>query len=110
MRRGDADGIRSITSEEPSLVSELIAEGGTLLAEFAGNGNTAGVRSLLDLGCDVERVVRRGDGYFEIAPNSTALHVAAWRARHDTVKLLIDRGTPIDATDGKRSNPAPRSP
>jgi hypothetical protein len=32
-----------------------------------------------------------GDGYFEIAKDSTALHVAAWRARHGTVKLLIER-------------------
>jgi hypothetical protein len=42
--RGDADGIRSVTNEEPELVGELLAEGGTLLAEFAGNGNTGGVR------------------------------------------------------------------
>jgi hypothetical protein len=26
--------------------------------------------------------------------------VAAWRARHDAVRFLLDRGAPVDATDG----------
>ncbi len=42
-----------------------------------------------------------GDGYFGIAPKSTALHVAAWLARHDVLRLLIERGSPVDAKDGK---------
>ena len=86
-------------------MSELVAEGGTLLAEFAGNGNTGGVGSLLDLGVDVDAVYARGDGYFGIAPNSTALHVASWKARHDTVRLLIDRGAAIEARDGMGRTP-----
>jgi ankyrin repeat protein len=98
--RDDGDGIRSITNDEPGLVGALVSEGGKLLAEFAGNGNTPGVRNLLDLGIDVAALYAQGDGYFGVAPNSTALHVAAWRARHDTVKFLIDRGAPIDAKDG----------
>jgi ankyrin repeat protein len=98
--RDDADAIRSITNEEPGLVGALVSEGGTLLAEFAGNGNTPGVRNLLDLGIDVAALYTQGDGYFGIAPGSTALHVAAWRARHDTVRFLIDRGAPVDAKDG----------
>ena len=103
--RGDAEAIRSLTSEESGLVSELLAEGGTLLAEFAGNGNTGGVRSLLDLGVDVDSLYAQGDGYFGIAANSTALHVASWKARHDTVRLLIDRGTAIEAADGMGRTP-----
>jgi hypothetical protein len=99
--RNDADAIRSITNEKPELVTEVINEGGKLLAEFAGNGNTEGVRNLLDLGIDVGTLYTQGDGYFGIAPNSTALHVAAWRARHDTVKFLIKRGALIDAQDGQ---------
>jgi ankyrin repeat protein len=103
--RGDADDILSLTSEEPGIISELLAEGGTLLAEFAGNGNTDGVRSLLDLGVDVDALYARGDGYFGIAANSTALHVASWKARHDMVRLLIDRGAAIDARDGMGRTP-----
>ena len=40
-----------------------------------------------------------------MAPGSTALHVAAWRMRPDTVKLLIARGAPVDARDGKDRTP-----
>ncbi len=83
----------------------MIAEGGTLLAEFAGNGNTDGVRHLLDLGVPVTAFYEKGDDYFGIAPHSTALHVAAWRARPATVKVLIERGAPIDATDGRGQTP-----
>jgi ankyrin repeat protein len=96
----DAAHVRTIAMREPQLVRELVAEGGTLLSEFAGNGNTEGVRHLLDLGVPVTAVYEKGDGYFGIAPNSTALHVAAWRARPETVKLLIERGAPIEAIDG----------
>ena len=88
-------------NENRNCVTEIQAEGGKLLAEFAGNGNTDGVRCLLDLGVDVRAVYEDGDGYFDIAKNSTALHVAAWRARHVTVKLLIERGAPLDALDGQ---------
>jgi ankyrin repeat protein len=100
------DGIiRSIAAQEPQLVREMLAESGPLLAEFAGNGNTNGVRQLLDLGADVNARHPEGDPYFGIAKNSTALHSAAWRARHATVKLLIDRGGQVDATDGNGRTP-----
>jgi ankyrin repeat protein len=79
----------------------LDPEAGTVLAEFAGNGNTEGVRNLLDLGIPVTALYREGDGYFDIARDSTALHVAAWRAWPETVKLLIASGAPINALDGK---------
>src|SRR5207237_8284430 len=41
--------VRALAEREPQLVRELRAEGGTLLAQFAGTANTAGVRRLLDL-------------------------------------------------------------
>jgi ankyrin repeat protein len=98
--RNDAAGVRAIVEAEPQLAGELVAEGGTLLAEFAGNGNTDGVRHLLDLGVPITALYERGDGYFGIAPNSMALHVAAWRARPATVKLLLERGAPFNVADG----------
>jgi ankyrin repeat protein len=97
---GDADAIHALGAQEPSLMAELQSEGGTLLAEFAGVGNLTGVRSLLDCGLS-PAATYEGDPYFDIAPNSTALHVAAWRGWPAVVKELIARGTPVDAVDGK---------
>lgn len=99
--RNDGKTIRAIMANEPALHGELLAEGGTLLGEFAGVGNTDGVRRLLDLGVNVAALYEKGDGYFDIAPKSTALHVAAWRAWPSTVALLIERGAPVNLQDGK---------
>jgi ankyrin repeat protein len=103
--KNDGAAVRSLAEHEPPLVGELVAEGGTLLAEFAGTANTDGVRHLLDLGVDVAALYEQGDGYFDIAQNSTALHVAAWRAWHGTVRFLIERGAPVNMADGKGRTP-----
>ena len=96
---------RTKPGAEPQALAELKARGGQFLAEFAGNGNTEGVRFLLDLGIDPGALFEEGDPYWDVARNSTALHVAAWRARHDTVKFLIARGAPVNALDGKGRTP-----
>jgi len=98
--RNDAAGVRSIAESEPQLVDELLKDGGTLLAEFAGTWNTDGVRLLLELGVPVTALYG-GDPYFDIAKDSTALHVAAWKAHPPTVRLLIERGAPVNALDDK---------
>jgi ankyrin repeat protein len=103
--RNDVETVRGISSREPQLVGEVLAGGGKLLAEFAGNGNTGGVRLLLDLGVDVAARFEEGDLYWDVARDSTALHVAAWRASHGTLKLLIERGAPVDVADGKGRTP-----
>lgn len=98
--RANRDAIAEITAREPELAAQLIAAvGGTALAEFAGNGNVDGLRCLLDLGVSAASLYSEGDPYFGIAMNSTALHVAAWRARHAAVKELIARGAPVNARD-----------
>src|SRR6266436_1742476 len=99
--RNDSAKVQAIAAEEPGLVRVLVVQGGKPLAEFAGAGNTDGVRQLLDLGVDVNAVTEDGDLYFDVAKNSTALHSAAWRARPATVKFLIERGAPVNALDGK---------
>jgi ankyrin repeat protein len=91
----------AIAASDPALIREVLAQGGALLAEFAANGNMEGVARLLDLGVNIAALHEQGDMYFDVAKNSTALHAAAWRAQHGTVKYLINRGAPVDALDGK---------
>jgi len=62
------------------------------------------VRHLLDLGVPVAALYA-GDGYFDISQDSTALHVAAWRARPAVVQLLIERGAPLNVRDGEGRTP-----
>lgn len=99
--RNDSAAAAGIAETEPALRSALLAEGDGPLVEFAGKGNTEGVRMLLDLGIDVGARYRTNDNYFDVPKESTALHSAAWRLRHETVKLLLERGAPVDAADGK---------
>ena len=103
--RDDGAALRAIVGREPGLVRELVAGGGRSLMEFAGVGNTEGVRNLLDLGVPVAAVFREGDPYWDLAANSTALHAAAWRGRHATVAMLIERGAPIEALDARGRTP-----
>ncbi|HTT68264.1 MAG TPA: ankyrin repeat domain-containing protein [Gemmatimonadales bacterium] len=102
--RDDAAG-REIAAKEPKLVRELKAMGGDLLAWFAGTGNVAGVRRLLDLGVDVAAPFAAGDLYYDEPPGSLAIHVAAWRGRPAIVRLLIARGSPAESPDPKGRTP-----
>ena len=102
--RGEAPAARAIAAREPSLVRELIEQGGELLAEFAGNDNHRGVELLIDLGVPVDGRYF-GDGYFGEGPDSTALHVAAWRMANDTLDVLIRRGADVNAKNSKGETP-----
>lgn len=102
--RGDEATVRATATGSPQLVGELLAEGATLLARFTTSGNTAGVRLLLDLGVPVGALYE-GDGYFDLAKDSTALHAAAWMLAPDLVKLLLERGAPVNARDRKGRTP-----
>jgi ankyrin repeat protein len=102
---GDAASVHDLAGQEPALVNEAVAMGGGLLARFAGNGNTAGVRQLLDLGIDAAAPFVEGDGYFDEPRGSLAIHVAAWRAQPAIVALLLERGSPVDPPDPKGRTP-----
>lgn len=102
---GDAARAGLLIEHDAALRDELLANGGRLLAAFTGTGNFKGVRLLLDLGVPVAALFEDGDGYYDIAPKSMAIHVAAWRARHDLVKLLIARGSPVNVQDGRGRRP-----
>lgn len=103
--QGDASAARAIAEQEPAALAALRDRAGTLLATFAGTGNAAGVALLLDLGVDVAAPFRAGDGYWDEAPGCQALHVAAWRAQTEVVRLLLARGAPVDVPDAKGRTP-----
>jgi ankyrin repeat protein len=104
LARADAAAARAIADAEPALLREVLAQGGTLLSEFTLTWNNPGVRLLLELG--VPATARYdGYGYFNIANDSTALHVAAWMLNADLVKLFIERAVPVNARDGLGRTP-----
>jgi ankyrin repeat protein len=103
--RNETAEVRAMAALEPELVRRVLADGGTLLSEFAATANGEGIRLLLDLGVDVAARHKEGDGYFDIAPDSMALHVAAWRGWHRTVNSLLEWGAPVNARDGKGRTP-----
>ena len=100
----DRPAIDAITAKEPQLREEVLAQGATLLAEFAASANAGGVACLLDLGVPVGARYG-GDAYFGTPANSTALHVAAWHAWQNVVELLIARGADVNARDGDDRTP-----
>ena len=83
---------RTIADEDPETVPRLKASGRPYLASFAGAGNTEGVRILLDLGFEIE-----SQSADPGSRGNTALHLAVWRERLDTAKLLIERGASLTA-------------
>jgi len=103
--KGESEEVRALAAQEPQWVRMALPFGGTLMSGFAGNGNVEGIRCLLDLGVDVDALDKLGDGTFDVAKDSTALHVAAWRARPAVVKELIARGAAVNALDGKGRSP-----
>jgi ankyrin repeat protein len=62
------------------------------------------VRLLLDLGVPVDARYA-GDGYFDLADQSTALMVAAWKGLTSTVRVLVDRGADVNARDARGRTP-----
>jgi ankyrin repeat protein len=91
--RANEGEARKLASANPSLVRRMQSENPGRLADFAGAGNTAAVRLMLDLGFDVA-MARNTPSWFA---GETALHVAAAHGRQPVAELLIARGAPIEA-------------
>jgi hypothetical protein len=98
--RGDEAAAHTFAASDSGLIARLQASDGALVADFAGAGNTDGVRLLLDLGFDLESRTSQGG-----TNSDPALHVAVWRGWLDTVKLLVARGAPLEATNGGGETP-----
>jgi ankyrin repeat protein len=97
---GDRERAAELLRTEPGARAMFAVHQGDLLGTFAGVGNTEGVKCLLDVGVPADAVFS-GDAYFGQAAGATALHVAAWHGNSDTMSLLIERGTPVDARDSR---------
>ncbi len=89
---GNEKEARTIADADPETIPRLKSSGHAIVANFAGAGNTEGVRILLDFGFDIESQATHAG-----SRGNTALHLAVWRERLATVKLLIARGASLDA-------------
>ncbi|MEO8368862.1 MAG: ankyrin repeat domain-containing protein [Candidatus Solibacter sp.] len=91
--RANADEANSLAATDPTLVGRMQSQNPGLLADFAGAGNTAAVRLMLDLGFD--------PGMARVKPDwvagETALHVAVAHGCPAVADLLIARGAPLEA-------------
>lgn len=121
---GDADRLLALLREAPAGGRELIAaQGREAMVLAAFYGNLAGVRVLLEHGCDPEArdssgftslTLAAGRGHVAVvealldagaSPNSrhareaTPLMFVALRGRMDTARLLLDRGADPAAVD-----------
>jgi hypothetical protein len=94
--RADSEEIAALAAHKAAVV----AQGGMLLAQFAGNSNVPGINALIELGVPVDARYM-GDGYFGIAPFSTPLHVAAWKGWPDAVEALLAHGAAPNVLDGQ---------
>jgi len=103
--RGHAPAVQTISESMPAAVDAVHADAARALVRFAGCGNSAGLRLLLELGLPPDARFHEGFGYFDIAPMSTALHVAAWRGRPAAVRTLLLAGADANAHDAMDRTP-----
>jgi ankyrin repeat protein len=84
---------RKLAAKDPSLVTRMQSKNPGMLADFAGAGNTAAIRLMLDLRFDPGLARKEPDW----VAGETALHVATEHGRLPAVELLIERGAPLEA-------------
>ncbi len=98
---GNRAEFQRLAEKNSDVITKIKSEGGFLLSEYAGSGNCDGLLLLRELGCDINSPHGIGDVYYDITQDSTPLHVAAWRAQHDTVECLVENGADVHAVDSK---------
>jgi ankyrin repeat protein len=83
---GDRERAITLVTEAPAIATHIEEKYPDVLLNYAGSGNTEGVRLLLDIGFAIEP---ENPG---ASRNPTPLQLAVWRERKDTAQLLLDRG------------------
>ncbi len=81
---GDRCGTLGFVTAEPRIAERLEASQPGIVATLAGAGNTAALELALDLGFPM---------------SADALGVAVWRERTEAVRLLLDRGALVSASE-----------
>jgi hypothetical protein len=106
---GDTLEARSLVAEGLGPNGPDTGEMGRWLGRFANSGDPVSMATLLDvaleLGVPVDAEWPEGLNFFDIPPGSTPLHVAAWRARHPVVALLVERGADVHRRDSLGRTP-----
>lgn len=98
---GDFAGVRARLAADATHKATFYARLPEFVGRCAANGALAPLGVLLQLAPSIDVRWRDGDGYWDIAPESTPLIVAAWRARHSVVSQLLDAGADVHATDAR---------
>lgn len=106
---GDSIGARARLMASSDVRDEFLRRLPEFMCRCAANGNTAALGALLQFAPSPDVPWEEGDGYWEIAPRSTALHAAAWRAQHSAVRLLIEAGADVNARDANARTPLQRA-
>ena len=106
---GDAHAARARLSRDTMVREAFLARAAAFACRAAGNGMLAPLGVLLQWLPTVDARWAEGDGYWDIAPHSTPLHVAAWRAQHAVVRLLIEAGADVHTRDGRGRTPLQRA-
>jgi hypothetical protein len=88
----DATTARELLAREPQLMSAPEPEAREQVATAAARGDAEALRLMLDLG-------------FPFAPagpaDATLLHWAAWHGRRECVRLLLERGSPVNVREAE---------
>ena len=85
---GDAERTRAVVEAYPDLAGSLSESQRSVFSLAGKTGNRGALELMLDCGVDINAT---GEWGF------TALHWAAWYGHVDCVRLLIERGAPLDA-------------
>ena len=103
--RGDRAGAQRLLASNAGALDMLHVHAGDLLLSYARVGNADGLRTLIALGLPVNARSANGDGYWSLAPRSTALHAAAWRAHVPAVRALLEAGADVNTRDARGRTP-----